>query len=202
MGAAQSRRQVRRKAKTRIALYGFFAFSLSTPFFSGGAFRTPLQTLLMMSALVGFLWWKTYFWAQVLFTMRFYPDYVHALNRAQDGSTAGLATSLGFSKNRVRRDVRLLSRVGLLPQVLMSRTGDFTLTGQGGVGYVYLQQGLAYQEKARHETEHAQGPLSDKQQMLGVKCQGCGAQNRVARGHAVACPYCGSLVHLPEHLHP
>lgn len=201
MKKAVSQRMVRRRATLRLSLYGLLAFSLAGPLLNATT-RPSLGTSITMFCIFSLTLWKLVKWIRALRVSRLFPQYVHALDTTHTGRTRDLADSLGQPQERMKRDLKAMSGLGLLPEVAFNRDGTYALMGAHNQPLSQWRQEMRQREKdaearARAQRKQEEAALARQARQAakvkGARCAGCGAQVRVTQGLPTPCAYCGTL---------
>lgn len=202
MKKAVSQRTVRRKARFRVPLYGFFSFSLIGSILSSTRGLAPAGMLFMLF-ITALVVWKLLKWLRALRMATLFPQYVHALESTRSGRTRDLAAALGQSQGKVMRNLRSMARLGLLPEIAITRDGAFALMGADHQPFSEWRDEMRKREedmaaRALLLRQQEEADLARKERIAamakGARCSGCGAQVRVTRGRPNPCPYCGTLM--------
>ena len=192
-------RRVRRKARILIFIYGFLSFFTVSMILVPASASGVDAVFLVLSAL---LIWKVIKWFRAIRMANQFPQYVHALHMSGSSTVQDLSARLKQPVKHVVRNMKTMARLGLLPEVAFSQDGAFTTLGSPNQSFDQLRAELLQREleqkqqeeaaRAREAAERSRAPQAVK--FASVRCESCGAKNRVARGDSVDCPYCGALV--------
>ncbi len=200
MKQAVSQRQVRRKARWRIPLYGLLTFLFIGPFLRSSS-RMLQSSFILWLGLIALVVWKLIKWVRALKVADLFPRYVHGLDTTLSRRTADLAARLGQPQEQVIRNVKAMSRLGLLPEVAITRDGEFALMGADHQPLAQWQQEIRLREevamvRARAEREREEADLLREalreRASRSARCLGCGAPVKVTQGRPAPCPYCGT----------
>lgn len=111
-----------------------------------------------------------------------FRKYVTALSGDPTGSIVNLASTMGTSEEVILKNLERMIQKKYFTEA-------------------YVDRNLPNRSQAAGETQNAPSlttpppsPGAGPQEMVTVKCGGCGGSNTLARGQSAECEYCGSVI--------
>lgn len=178
-------RKIRKKAIIRIVLYGLFALFL----FDG----SPAPLIIRV-----FVFYKLYQWAQNYFVAKEFPRFLAAMQGREKGRSRDIAKRLKITQQVLRNRVKRMTKLGLLPETMVEKDGDFIMLGVQGHPIRYWlrdeEEDFQPEQAPQSKPEDDSDSLTDTHPM---KCPSCGAENLVSSKRTTKCPYCGRGLRYP-----